>query len=108
MTYYFAPKARRWSMSRFYMFYVWFIILFGIVTLSWVGTEDGPGAILDILAFMSAAVMGAYCILLLFVNNRLLPRKLRPGLISNIALGIGVLLYLGGTLWSWLVMGALP
>ena len=52
--------------------------------------------------------MGAYCLLLLFVNNRLLPRKLRPGMISNIALVIGVLLYLGGTLWSWLVMGALP
>jgi hypothetical protein len=108
MTYYFAPKARRWSMSRHYMFFVWFIILFGIATLSWIGTEDGPGAILDILAFLSAAVMGAYCLLLLFVNNRLLPQKLRPGLISNIALGIGVLLYLGGTLWSWLVMGALP
>jgi hypothetical protein len=108
MTYYFAPKARRWSMSRHYIFFVWFIILFGIGTLSWIGSEDGPGAILDILAFLSAAVMGAYCLLLLFVNNRLLPRKLRPGLISNIALSIGVLLYLGGTLWSWLVMGALP
>jgi hypothetical protein len=108
MTYYFAPKARRWSPSRHYLFFVWFIILFGIGTLSWIGTEDGPGAILDILAFLSAGVMGAYCLLLLFVNNRLLPRKLRPGLISNIALGIGVVLYLGGTLWSWLVMGALP
>jgi hypothetical protein len=108
MTYYFAPKARRWSMSRHYIFFVWFIILFGIGTLSYIGTEDGPGAILDILAFMSAGVMGAYCLLLLFVNNRLLPRKLRPGMISNVALVIGVLLYLGGTLWSWLVMGALP
>jgi len=109
MTYYFAPKAaQRWSMSRHYLFFVWFIILFGIGTLSYIGTEDGPGAILDILAFLSAGVMGAYCLLLLFVNNRLLPRKLRPGLISNIALGIGVVLYLGGTLWSWLVMGALP
>jgi hypothetical protein len=108
MTYYFAPKARRWSMSRHYIFYVWLIILFGIGTLSWIGTEDGPGAILDILAFLSAGVMGAYCLLLLFVNNRLLPRKLRPGLISNIALGLGVVLYLGGTLWSWLFYGGLP
>jgi hypothetical protein len=108
MTYYFAPKARRWSMSRHYIFFVWFIILFGIGTLSWIGTEDGPGAILDILAFLSAGVMGAYCALLLFVNNRLLPQKLRPGWINDIALGIGVVLYLGGTLWSWLVMGALP
>jgi hypothetical protein len=109
MTYYFAPRGvRRWSMSRHYLVFVWIIILFGIGTLSWIGTEDGPGAILDILAFLSAAVMGAYCLLLLFVNNRLLPQKLRPGLISNIALAIGVLMYLGGTLYSWLVLGALP
>lgn len=108
MTFYFASKARRWSMSRIYILFVWIIILFGIGTLSWVGTEDGPGAILDILAFLSAGVMGAYCVLLLFVNNRLLPRKLRPGLISNIALSIGVVLYLGGELASWLFYGGLP
>jgi hypothetical protein len=109
MSYYFgSKKAQRWSMSRHYILFVWVIILFGIGTLSWIGTEDGPGAILDILAFLSAGVMGAYCLLLLFVNNRLLPQKLRPGLISNIALVLGVVMYLGGTLWSWLVMGALP
>ena len=109
MSYYFGSKrAQRWSMSRHYIFFVWVIILFGIGTLSWIGTEDGPGAILDILAFLSAGVMGAYCLLLLFVNNRLLPQKIRPGLISNIALVLGVVMYLGGTLWSWLVMGALP
>ena len=108
MTFYFAGKLRRFSMSRHYLVFVWIIILFGIGTLSWVGTEDGPGAILDILAFLSAAVMGAYCLLLLFVNNRLLPRKLRPGPVNNIALGIGVVLYLGGVLTSWLFFGGLP
>jgi hypothetical protein len=108
MTYYFAPKARRWSMSRHYIFFVWFIILFGIGTLSWIGTEDGPGIILDTLAFLSAFVMGAYCLLLLFVNNRLLQKKLRPGPISNIALCIGVVLYLGGVVTSWVAYGGLP
>ena len=43
------------------------------------GPADGPAGILDILAFLSTFAMGAYCVVLLLVNNRLLPKPIRPG-----------------------------
>lgn len=107
MTFHFAGRTRRFGMSRLYLFYVWFIVAFGIFTLS-IGSEEGPTAILDTLAFLSAFVMGAYCLLLLFTNNKLLPRKIRPGKLANLALAAGACLYLGGLSYSVLWLHAVP
>ena len=68
---------------------------------------DGPGFLLNTLAFLSAFVMGAYCILLLFTNNKL-PMKIRPKLWTNLALGAAAIMYLGGIAWSLIGYGALP
>jgi tellurite resistance protein TehA-like permease len=51
--------------------------------------------------------MGAYCILLLFTNN-MLPKKIRPQMWTNIALGLAAFLYLGGIAASLIFFGALP
>ena len=113
MTYYFMPAARKWSMSRIYLTYVWIAVAAGTLVLTLVGmgvmgNEDGPGFILNMLAFLSAFVMGAYCLVLLVTNKKLLPKKLQPGIISTAALVLGALIYLGGLFVSLAVFGALP
>jgi hypothetical protein len=113
MTYYFAPFTRKWSMSRIYLTYVWIAVAAGTLVLTLVGVglmgnEDGPAFILNTLAFLSAFVMGAYCLVLIFTNRMLLPAKLRPGAISTAALCVGVVIYLGGLFVSLAVFGALP
>jgi hypothetical protein len=113
MTYYFAPFTRKWSMSRIYLTYVWIAVAAGTLVLTLVGigvmgNEDGPGFLLNLLAFLSAFVMGAYCLVLLFTNKKLLPKKLRSGAVSTIALCLGVAIYLGGLFVSLAVFGALP
>ena len=60
------------------------MIIFGIVIMLF-GPADGPTAILDILAFLSAFVMGAYCLTLAAVNNKNLPPKLRPHWVDHAA-----------------------
>jgi hypothetical protein len=113
MTYYFIPAARRWSMSRIYLTYVWIAVAAGTLVLTLVGlgimgNEDGPGFILNMLAFLSAFVMGAYCLVLLFTNRKLLPKKIQPRLLSTVALCLGAAIYLGGLFVSLAVFGALP
>jgi hypothetical protein len=113
MTYYFAPFSRKWSMSRIYLTYVWIAVAAGTLVLTLVGlgvmgNEDGPAFILNLLAFLSAFVMGAYCLVLLFTNRKLLPKKLRSGPLATVALGLGVVIYLGGLIVSLAVFGALP
>jgi hypothetical protein len=113
MTYYFMPAARKWSMSRIYLTYVWIAVAAGTLVLTLVGigvmgNEDGPGFILNMLAFLSAFVMGAYCLVLLVTNKKLLPKKLQPGIVSTAALVLGALIYLGGLFVSLAVFGALP
>ncbi len=66
-------------MSRLYAGFLWGVITFGILILLF-GPADGPAGILDVLAFLSTFAMGAYCIVLLLVNNRLLPKPIRPGI----------------------------
>jgi len=105
MTYFFVPATRRFGMSKIYFAFLWFVILFGITMLFVTGDEDGPAAILDILAFLSTFAMGAYCVLLLFTNNLLLPKKIRPGIITNIALGFAAFFYLGMLFYSLFAFG---
>lgn len=104
MAYHFIPGAKRFRMAHLYAGFLWGVIVFGICILLW-GPADGPGAILDILAFLSTFAMGAYCVVLLLVNNRLLPKPIRPKLWSNLIIGFGAVFYLGMLLYSLVRFG---
>jgi len=108
MTYYFIRPTQRFGMNRLYFAFLWFLILFGIAMLFVTGEEDGPAAILDMLAFLSTFAMGAYCLLLLGTNNMLLPRKIRPNIFINILLVLAAIFYLGGLSISLFYFGAIP
>ena len=99
MTYFFVPGAKRFKMSHLYFGFLWGVLLFGIAILLW-GPADGPTEILDILAFLSTFAMGAYCVVLLLTNNRLLPKKIRPSIVSNVVLAFGAVFYLGMLFYS--------
>ncbi|HZB29257.1 MAG TPA: Nramp family divalent metal transporter [Streptosporangiaceae bacterium] len=99
MTYFFIPGARRFRMSHIYAAFLWAVIIFGIIILNF-GPADGPSAVLDTLAFLSTFAMGAYCVVLLLVNNRMLPKPIRPGLLSNTAIALGAVFYLGMLIFS--------
>ncbi|HET6292206.1 MAG TPA: Nramp family divalent metal transporter [Kribbella sp.] len=104
MTYYFIPGAKRFSMSKIYAGFLWGVILFGIIILLF-GPADGPASILDVLAFLSTFAMGAYCIVLLLVNNKLLPKPIRPGPLRNAIIGFGAVFYLGMLFYSLIRFG---
>ena len=104
MTYDFLPGAKRFRTSHLYGGFLWGAIVFGICILLW-GPADGPAAILDVLAFLSTFAMGAYCIVLLLVNNRLLPKPIRPKLWTNLIIGFGAFFYLGMLIYSLVRFG---
>ncbi len=104
MAYHFVPGAKRFGMSHLYAGFLWGVITFGIVILLW-GPADGPGAILDVLAFLSTFAMGAYCVVLLLVNNRMLPKPIRPKLVTNVIIGLGAFFYLGMLFYSLVRFG---
>jgi hypothetical protein len=70
-----------------------------------VGPADGPTAILNVLAFSSTLVMGAYCVTLLLVNNKVLPKRIRAGWLTKIVIGIGAVFYLGLLFYSLAAYG---
>lgn len=104
MTYNFVPGAKRFRLSHLYAFFLWAVITFGIGILLW-GPADGPAAILDVLAFLSTFAMGSYCVVLLLVNNRMLPKPIRPKLWTNLVIGFGALFYLGMLFYSLIRFG---
>ena len=99
MTYHFVKGAKRFKMSHLYAGFLWGVIAFGILILLF-GPADGPAAVLDTLAFLSAFAMGAYCVVLLLVNNRMLPKPIRPKLWTNLVIGFGAVFYLGMLFYS--------
>jgi hypothetical protein len=99
MTYFHVPGARRFRLSHLYAGFLWGVITFGILILLF-GPADGPSGILDILAFLSSFAMGAYCVTLLLVNNRMLPKPIRPKWWSNAIIGFGAVFYLGMLFYS--------
>ncbi len=107
MTWYFAPGARRWHMSKWYYAFLYFVVVVGIIMVL-LGSAAGPGFLLDMLAFLSSLVMGSYSLLLLAVNNFVLPKKIRPNLLTNVVLAAGAVFYLGGLFYSVFVLGAVP
>jgi hypothetical protein len=104
MTYYFMPGARRFKISYLYAFFLWGVIAFGIAIILF-GPVDGPEGILNILAFMSTFIMGAYCLTLAAANRMLLPKKLQPGWWVTIVLIFGGLAYIGLLLYSTIKFG---
>ena len=86
-----------------YVILVWMLI-FGILILNF-GPADGPTQILDILAFLSAFVMGAYCLVLVAVNNKNLPKKIRPHFLISAVLIFGGLGYLTAIFYSVIKFG---
>jgi hypothetical protein len=104
MTYNFVPGAKRLRMSHLYAGFLWGVIIFGILILLF-GPADGPSGILDTLAFLSTFAMGAYCVTLLLVNNRMLPKPIRPKWWSNVIIGFGAVFYLGMLFYSLFAFG---
>ncbi|GAA3532064.1 hypothetical protein GCM10022419_008850 [Nonomuraea rosea] len=104
MTYNFVRGAKKLGMSRLYGIFLWGVILFGILILLF-GPADGPSGILDTLAFLSTFAMGAYCVTLLLVNNRMLPKPIRPKWWTNVIIGFGAVFYLGMLLYSLFAFG---
>ncbi|MFB9532368.1 Nramp family divalent metal transporter [Nonomuraea roseola] len=104
MTYNFVPGARKLRMSHLYAGFLWGVIIFGILILLF-GPADGPSGILDTLAFLSTFAMGAYCVTLLLVNNRMLPKPIRPRWWSNVIIGFGAVFYLGMLFYSLVAFG---
>ncbi len=104
MTYFFMPGAKKFKMAYLYGAYLWGVIIFGIIILNF-GPADGPTAILDILAFLSAFVMGAYCLTLAVVNNKNLPKKIRPNPFITLVLVLGGIGYLTAIFYSVIKYG---
>ncbi len=104
MTYNHVRGARRFKLSHIYAGFLWGVITFGILILLF-GPADGPTSVLDILAFLSTFAMGAYCVVLLLVNNRILPKPIRPKLWTNLIIGFGAVFYLGMLLYSLFKFG---
>jgi hypothetical protein len=104
MTYHFVPGAKRFRMAHLYAGFLWGVILFGICIILF-GPVDGPTAILDILAFLSTFAMGSYCVVLLLVNNRMLPKPIRPKIWTNLIIGFGAVFYLGMLFYSMIRFG---
>lgn len=107
MTWYFAPKARRWSMSRWYYIYLYFVCAAAIIVI--LINQGRPAEfLLNILAFMSPFIMGAYCPVVAWVNNRYLPKEMRPHWIVTAIVLLGFLFYWGGLFGSLLIFQAIP
>jgi hypothetical protein len=104
MTYYFVPGAKRFKMAHLYGGFLWGVILFGILIILF-GPVDGPAGILNVLAFMSTFIMGAYCITLAAVNRMNLPKKIQPNWVTTIVLVLGGLTYLGMLFYSMIKFG---
>jgi hypothetical protein len=104
MTYYFVPGAKKLKMAHLYALFLWGVIIFGILIINF-GPVDGPESILNVLAFMSTFVMGAYCLTLAAVNNKNLPKKLRPHPIITVVLVLGGLAYLTILFYSMIKFG---
>jgi hypothetical protein len=104
MTYYFVPGAKKFKMAHLYGLFLWGVIIFGVIIINF-GPVDGPTGILNVLAFMSTFIMGAYCLTLAAVNRRNLPKKIRPNPIITVVLVLGGIAYLGMLLYSTIKFG---
>ncbi|GAA1848532.1 hypothetical protein GCM10009687_13270 [Asanoa iriomotensis] len=82
---------RRVSESRIYFALVWGLVLIGVVVL--LGGFDQPLVLLVISACVGGLMMFLYSGLLLLINKKFLPERVRPRGVRVIALIWGVLLF---------------
>ncbi|MGQ9760154.1 MAG: Nramp family divalent metal transporter [Candidatus Methanomethylicaceae archaeon] len=107
MTFILFKGARKLGMRKWYYIWVAVVTLVGILMTS-AGQAKGPVFMLDVLAFLSPLIMGSYCILLLYVNNRMMPKGLRMSWISTLVLAGGAIFYLVSLFYCTFVVGAIP
>lgn len=74
-----------WSLSKLYYLFLWGEILLGTIILL-VPNFDKPLLLLVTSAAMNGGVMFLYSVLLLYMNNKVLPRKLSMGPLRFVAL----------------------
>jgi len=107
MTFQLLKGARKLGTRKWY--YIWVLIatLVGIATTV-IGSPKGPVFMLDVLAFLSPLIMGSYCLLLLHVNRKMVPARLKMSWASTIVLASGAVFYLGSLFYCLFVFGAIP
>ena len=75
----YLQDSEYWSSSRLYFCFLWFEILLGSIILSvgaWYPKFSQPQFLLVTTAAMNGGVMFLYSLVLLYMNNKILPRKL--------------------------------
>ena len=108
MTYYFWPGAKeKFTMSKLYWFYLYGVMIVGIIVLLSMGATDGPTVILNIMGALSTLSMGLYCLLMLICNNKFLPEAIRPGWITKLVLCMGIFVYWGGFFYCLFTYGTI-
>ena len=80
-----------WSLSKLYYLFLWGEILLG--TLILLGGFNKPLGLLVTSAAMNGFVMFVYSILLLVLNGRILPARLRMNWFRMLAIGWAVLFF---------------
>ncbi|HCC99602.1 MAG TPA: hypothetical protein DER64_03670, partial [Planctomycetaceae bacterium] len=81
----------KWSLSKLYYLFLWGEILLGTLILL-VGFNK-PLVLLVTSAAMNGFVMFVYSILLLFLNGRILPSRLKMNWVRMLAIGWAVLFF---------------
>lgn len=107
MTFHLFPRAQKLGMRKWYYIWVAIVTLIGIVT-TLLGSPKGPAFILDVLAFLSPVIMGSYCLLLLYVNIKMVPKRIRMSLPAAIILAAGAVFYLVSLFYCVVIFHAIP
>jgi hypothetical protein len=102
--YYNVPAARKIHLSKWYYIFLYGTLIPACVTFFIV---KKPLVLVTVGTWLAAFAMAFYCPLLAYVNNRLLPKALRPKWYQTLWLIIGTVFYWGMILYS-LSIGALP
>ena len=102
--YYNVPASRRVHLSKWY-----YIFLYGTLIPACAAffIAKKPLVLVTMGTWLASFAMAFYCPLLAYVNNRLLPKELRPKWYQTLWLLIGTVFYWGMILYS-LSIGALP
>ena len=102
--YYNIPAARKIHLSKWY-----YIFLYGTLIPACAAffIAKQPLVLVTMGTWLAAFAMAFYCPLLAYVNNRILPKELRPKWYQTLWLLIGTAFYWGMILYS-LSIGALP
>ncbi|MEM3484748.1 MAG: Nramp family divalent metal transporter [Candidatus Methanomethyliaceae archaeon] len=107
MTFTLFKGAQKLGMRKWYYIWVAVVTIVGIITTV-TGSARGPAFMLDLLAFLSPLIMGSYCLLLLYVNNKMLPKRCRMSWLSTIVIAGGAAFYLVSLFYCTFVVGAIP